>query len=299
MQNCSLSLDDMNSIQEALRTAIDHLTATSPSAQLDAEILLGYCLKKTRTFLYTYPEKILAPDQQEMYQQLISKRAEGQPIAYLTHSREFWSLPLSISKDTLIPRPETELLVELSLSLIKSNEPVNILELGTGSGAIAIALALERPDWQIIACDINEASLAVACQNVQHYGLSNVQMVHSDWFSSLGPTKFNAIISNPPYIASSDPHLEQGDVRFEPKLALISGPDGLDAISHLIENSYKHLLPGGVLLLEHGFQQKAAVALLLAQQGYENIQCWKDTQGNDRVSGGWQSEFQMKQGKTP
>ena len=277
----------MIDIKRALNQAIDRLRPTSTSAQIDAEVLLAYTLSTSRTFLYTHPEKMLSNIEHETYEQLIEKRVEGMPIAYLTGTREFWSLPLIIRKDTLIPRPETELLVELTLTLLKSRSSISILDLGTGSGAIALALASERPDWNILACDVSQAALEVAHHNALHLSLNNVQMLCSDWFTSIPLQRFHAIVSNPPYIAKDDPHLKEGDVRFEPQQALSSGADGMDALRCIIERAYKHLLPGGLLLLEHGFSQKQAVMSLLYQHGYQHTQCWPDSRGHDRVSGGW------------
>ncbi len=277
----------MIDIKKALNQAITLLMPRSPSAQIDAEVLLAHTLKTTRTYLYTHPEKVLDNTQHAAYQQLIAKRCEGYPVAYLTGHREFWSLPLHLSEDTLIPRPETELLVELTLALLKDRSPAFILDLGTGSGAVALALAAERPDWQVLAVDSSQAAIDIAHHNASQLGLSNVRTLCSDWFSSLPHQRFDAIISNPPYIAADDPHLQQGDVRFEPRHALISGVDGMESLAHLIQHGYDHLLPGGLLLLEHGFQQKPQVTTLLCQRGYEHVRCWKDGQGHDRVSGGW------------
>jgi release factor glutamine methyltransferase len=277
----------MSDIKHALKQAITFLNNTSPSAQLDAEILLAYVLNASRTFLYTHPEHPLDHTQHEAFQQLITKRCEGLPIAYLTNSREFWSLPLRVCKDTLIPRPETELLVELTLALLKDTSPASVIDLGTGSGAIALALASERPDWQIIACDANQAAVDTAYYNATNLGLTNVHICHSDWFASISQQQFSAVVSNPPYIAKDDPHLTEGDVRFEPKEALISGVDGLESLKYIIQASYDRLLPGGFLLLEHGYDQKQAVTSLLKARGYEQVHCWQDWQGHDRVSGGW------------
>ena len=276
----------MTDIYCALQDARALLAPTSPSAAIDADILLAHTLGVTRTFLYTHPEKTLDSQQLDTFQELVTKRCKGTPIAYLIHSREFWSLPLQVSEDTLIPRPETELLVELTLTLLKEKSTAYVLDLGTGSGAIALALASERPDWHLLASDSSERALETARQNAERLGLSNVRTIHSDWFASLHEPPFDAIVSNPPYIAEQDPHLTEGDVRFEPQQALVSGIDGLVALTHIIQHSYDRLLPGGFLLLEHGFMQKKAVCQLLDQHGFEQIQCWQDHQGHDRVSGG-------------
>ncbi len=277
----------MIDIKQALKKAIMLLSSTSPSAQIDAEILLSYVLGTSRTYLYTHPEMKLSSTQQKTYQQCIDKRCQGVPVAYITGSREFWSLPLQISEDTLIPRPETELLVELALTLSDSPSSLTVLDLGTGCGAIALALASERPKWSIIGCDLNEASVKIAKHNADLLRLSNIQFIHSNWFSAFPFQQFDIIVSNPPYIAANDPHLLQGDVRFEPSRALISGKEGLDDLSFLIKHSYDHLRPGGLLLLEHGFNQKDSVTSMLHQAGYERIQCWQDIFLQDRVSGGW------------
>ncbi len=280
----------MTDIKQAIQHALTLLDPTSLSAQIDAEVLLAYTLGTSRTFLYTHPEKKLEKTQKKTYQQLLEKRCEGVPIAYLTSHREFWSLPLRLCEDTLIPRPETELLVEIALTLLKETSPASLLDLGTGSGAVALALASERTDWNVLACDISQAAVEMARHNATHLGLPNVRVLCSDWFSSILEQPFDAIVSNPPYIAANDPHLKQGDVRFEPQQALISGVDGLDSLTHIIKHSYDHLLPGGLLLLEHGCLQKQAVTTLLNQRGYKEVCCWQDVQGHDRISGGWRKK---------
>jgi release factor glutamine methyltransferase len=274
----------MISLIELLKISVAKLKPHSESPQLDAEILLAHILQKTRSYLYAHPEAIILENQHNDYQQLINQRIIGMPIAYLTGTREFWSLPLKVSCDTLIPRPETELLVELTLELLKNQLHAQILDLGTGTGAIALALAKERPNWNINASDKSLAALKIAEENALLSGLKHVKFFYSDWFTKLPKKQYHAILSNPPYIAENDFHLLQGDVRFEPKMALVSGKDGLDDLTHLVETSCNYLLPGGLLLLEHGYDQKTALESILYNAGYKDVQCWQDLQGNDRVT---------------
>jgi release factor glutamine methyltransferase len=247
----------------------------------EAEILLAQILKKDRAYLYTYPETRLSNAESLAFQQNITKRKQGLPIAYIMQEREFWSLTLHVSPDTLIPRHETELLVEIALAY--SQENLKVLELGTGSGAIAIALAHERPNWQITAIDNSIAALAIAKSNKAKYNLTNINFLHSDWFSEI-PDKYNIIISNPPYIAVCDPHLDQGDLRFEPQGALSSGPDGLDALRLIIAHSSDYLLRGGILILEHGYTQAALVAALFTQNNFSKIKHYHDLSNHLRAS---------------
>lgn len=277
----------MTELKRALELAVKQLTSYSESARVDAEVLLAHIINQPRTYLYTYPEACLTEEQFFRFQKLIARRSLGTPVAYLTGTREFWSLPLKVNEKTLIPRPETELIVELTLSLLLHQWHAHILDLGTGSGAIALALGKERKDWQIMACDCSKDALKTAQENAQHTGISNVQFFQSDWFSKIElPQRFHAIVSNPPYIAANDPHLHQGDVRFEPALALISDNNGYSALQHIIEHSLARLEPNGLLLIEHGYDQKKSVMSLLRDHGYVDVQCWQDWQGNDRVSGG-------------
>lgn len=280
----------MINLHSALEEALRRLNPQNPDARLEAELLLGHLLNKNRAYLFAHPERTLTPAQLEHYNQLISQRAQGTPIAYLTGTREFWSLPLKVNEHTLIPRHETERLVELALELIPNNPQTRILDLGTGSGAIALALAKERPQWHINACDWSKEALVVAQENAQNLGIGNINFYHSNWFDNLPQSSYHAIVSNPPYIASQDPHLTQGDLRFEPLNALASGQDGLADLQYIIERSYRYLLPDGLLLLEHGYDQKNSVHAILKKMGYYNIRGWQDIQGHDRVSGGWLPE---------
>lgn len=255
--------------------------------ELEAEILLCHVLNKNRAYLYAHYEELVSSQQLEAYQNLMAQRAQGIPIAYLTGTREFWSLNLKVNQHTLIPRHETELLVELALEKIPDHPNTRILELGTGSGAIALAIAKERPHWYVVACDISEEALNIAQENAQHNKISNVSFYHSDWFTNIPQQPYHAIVSNPPYIAEEDPHLHEGDLRFEPRNALASSQEGLADLQWIIKHGYNYLLPNGLLLLEHGYDQKLNIQTILKELSYKNVQCWKDLLGHDRVSGGW------------
>ena len=270
--------------QALLADAVQQLQTASESARADAEILLAHCLQKSRTYLFAYPEKAVDSLTEASFRKLLAERLRGVPIAYLTGQREFWTLNLKVTPDTLIPRPETELLVETALKL--GNSSRHILDLGTGTGAIALAIASERPDVQVTACDFSAAALAVAQENAQVNSIHNVHFIQSDWFSALPAQRFDMIVSNPPYIEADDPHLAQGDVRFEPLTALASGQDGLDDIRHLIQTAPQWLVNGGWLLLEHGYNQGQAVTALLQAAGFTQVRCLPDLAGNDRVSRG-------------
>ncbi|UJS24017.1 peptide chain release factor N(5)-glutamine methyltransferase [Thiothrix winogradskyi] len=278
-------------IRDILREAAKQLTTTSESARADAEILLAHCLQKSRTWLMTWPEKLVEPEVEAKFQQLLAERIRGVPIAHLTGQREFWTLNLKVTSDTLIPRPETELLVETALVLLeeRTSPPSSaILDLGTGTGAIALSLASERPDLNITACDFSAAALAVAIENANTHQLHNVSFIQSDWFSNLPPQRFEVIVSNPPYIETNDPHLTQGDVRFEPLTALTAGQDGLDDIRHIVQTAPHWLVNGGWLLLEHGYNQGTTVTTLLQMAGFQQVRCLPDLAGNDRVTlGQW------------
>ncbi|GAB3372217.1 peptide chain release factor N(5)-glutamine methyltransferase [Spongiibacter taiwanensis] len=266
------------------------LADVSDSPLVDVALLLCHCLDKPRSYLYTWPEKLLTEDQQSAFYAMLARRKTGEPVAHILGQREFWSLPLKVSPVSLIPRPDTETLVEQALAWAGERPSGRILDLGTGTGAIALALACELPDWSVLGCDRVPEAVALAEENRQTLELENVQFVQSHWFSAVtGP--FDLVVSNPPYIEADDPHLEQGDVRFEPRSALVAGADGLDDIRQIIAEAPGVLVPGGVLMLEHGFAQGAAVAALLAQHGYVDLGCCQDIAGHDRVSWGvWPNE---------
>ncbi len=274
----------MMKVKSALEQGYTLLFKHSPSPQLDAQILLSHALKKNKAFLFTHPQALLSNSEWEQYKHFLDFRAQGIPVAYLTGQQDFWSLTLNVSPATLIPRPETELMVELTLTLLKHVKQTSLLELGTGCGAIALALAVEKPTWQITACDNSQDALAIAKENQIRLNLSKVTFKLSHWFSAFTGQRFNAILANPPYIAQHDPHLPA--LRHEPQQALISGPEGLDDLTCIIAQSPAYLLPGGLLMLEHGFDQASAVATLMKQAGFKNIQCWRDLQGLERTTTG-------------
>jgi len=271
-------------IASALQQAAARLEAVSDSPRLDAELLLCRVLGRERSYLFTWPEQALDETQRDAFEALLVRREKGEPIAHILGRREFWSLELGVSADTLIPRPETELLVEAALARIPKDAEWRIADLGTGSGAIALAIASERPRCQLVAVERSAAALAVAQENAREHGITNVEFVAGDWFEPLAGQQFQMIISNPPYIPQSDPHLQQGDVRFEPLTALVSGDDGLDDIRHLITVSKKYLRAPGWLLLEHGHDQGPRVITLLSKENFQHVENLTDLVGNDRVA---------------
>jgi release factor glutamine methyltransferase len=276
----------MQDIQTAITEASKLLANSSDSPELDAEVLLCLVLEKNRSYLRTWPKKQLHAQQRIQFKTLLKQRQQGTPIAYITGVREFWSRDFKVTPDVLIPRADTELLIELSLPLIPKDKSFKIIDLGTGSGIIAVTLASERLHAQILAIDSSEAALKVAKQNAEKHHCRTVRFAKSEWFSEISDKDFDLVISNPPYIAANDPHLQQGDLRFEPQTALVAGDHGLGDIAEIAESASKHLKLGGYLLLEHGFNQQAPVRAIFESFGYANIQSHADLAGNPRVTCG-------------
>jgi release factor glutamine methyltransferase len=270
--------------QSWLKAAVARLTQ-SDSARRDAEILLGFVSGRARTFLMAFGETLLTQQQQEQLERLLVRRERGEPVAYLIGEREFWSLPLSVSPATLIPRPDTECLVELALERLPSSA-CNILDLGTGTGAIALALASERPDCKVTGVDLQSEAVALAQHNAQKLAIGNAQFLQGSWFAPLAGQTFALIASNPPYIDGADPHLAQGDVRFEPSSALVAQQHGLADLSAIVQQAPQYLQPQGWLLLEHGWQQGESVRALLQAAGFISIATRRDYGDNDRVTFG-------------
>jgi release factor glutamine methyltransferase len=268
----------------ALRRTLHELELTSPTPRLDAEVLLMHACGIDRSELITRHETALTGEQQNQLQGLLARRQRGEPVAYLTGTREFWSMELNVTPATLIPRPETELLVEKVLELVPRDTEWTIADLGTGSGAIALAIAKERPCCRVIAIDSSRPALEVAKSNARKFSLTNIEFRQGDWFTPLAGASFDVIASNPPYIRAGDPHLKQGDLRFEPVAALVSGADGLDAIRHIALHAREFLRPGGWLLFEHGWDQADAAGEILRRQGYRDIVSHADLTGHARVT---------------
>ncbi|MAT65794.1 MAG: protein-(glutamine-N5) methyltransferase, release factor-specific [Gammaproteobacteria bacterium] len=278
---------DPLTLQDWLRRAVQQLgEAGSDSPRLDAQILLGHALDRPRSYLYAHGDDALEPAQRAQADALLNQRLEGRPVAHLLGRREFWSQELEVSPDTLIPRPETEITLELALEKIPPGADWALLDLGTGSGALALMLARERPGCRVTATDISAAALAVARRNRERLGVSNLELLEGDWFTPVAGRRFQLIVSNPPYVAERDPHLKAGDVRFEPRRALAAGGAGLDDLEHLIMQAPAYLEPGGWLVLEHGFDQAEAVASLLKKKDFIDIHCRPDLAGQPRASAG-------------
>ena len=255
-------------------------------ARGEAELLLAHALGVDRAWLIAHRDDVVAPALAGQVRCCVSRRVAGEPVAYIIGHRGFHAIDLSLTPEVLIPRPETELLVELALQRIPQGTKVDIADLGAGSGAIALAIAQARPQAHVLATDASAAALDVARGNAQRLRIRNVEFTRGNWCAALGARRFELIVSNPPYIAQNDAHLQRGDLRFEPRMALASGADGLDAIRAIIRDARDHLNAGGWLLLEHGFDQGAAVRELLASHGYAEVFTERDLGGHERVSGG-------------
>ncbi|TVP52360.1 MAG: peptide chain release factor N(5)-glutamine methyltransferase [Halomonas sp.] len=277
------------SLDNLLTQAAQRLqTAGSSSPRIDAEVLLSHVLGRDRTWLYTWGDRECTLWEHARFDALIAARVQGVPVAYLTGEREFWGLRLATSPDTLIPRPDTETLVEIALS--RAIQPTGrLLDLGTGTGAIALAFASERPGWQVVGVDVRAEAVALATLNAQTLMLTNAAFLQSDWFSALAThdgigQPFDIIVSNPPYLAVDDPHLGQGDVRFEPRSALVAGANGMADLLYLVHHAQHYLTEAGWLLLEHGYTQADKIRTALGDAGYQNVESVRDLGGHERVT---------------
>jgi release factor glutamine methyltransferase len=269
-------------ISQLLQSAVQS-NYLSDSAAVDCELLLCHVLDVDRSYLKTWPDRELLSAVEEQFQQLLQRRIQGEPVAYLIGTQGFWTLDLMVSPDTLIPRPETELLVEAALDL-ELPEQAKVLDLGTGTGAIALALASERHHWHISAVDLMPNAVQLAKANCQRHQLDNVEIFQSSWFAEIPAQRFDLIVSNPPYIEDGDMHLTQGDVRFEPASALVSGTDGLDDLRLLVAESVDYLADSGWLMVEHGYQQGSAVRELFEQAGFTQVETRRDLNDLERIT---------------
>lgn len=262
--------------------------AGASSPRIDAEVLLCHVLGRDRTWLYTWGDKACPVWELARFDALITARVQGTPVAYLTGEREFWGLRLATSPDTLIPRPDTETLVEIALNRV-ALPTGRLLDLGTGTGAIALAFASERPSWQVLGVDLREEAVALATRNAQALGIANAKFLQSDWFTALESyagvgKRFDIIVSNPPYIAADDPHLAEGDVRFEPRSALVADAEGMADLLYLVRSAPHYLAASGWLLLEHGYTQADKVRRALKSTGYQSVESIRDLGGHERVT---------------
>ena len=269
-------------IDAIMASAREKLEQVSDSPRLDAEVLLARALDLPRSYLLAHPEEVLDEASVRRFLHAVEQRRQGLPMSYITGEREFWSLSLDVAPGVLVPRPETELLVELALREIPRSDEYHVLDLGTGSGAIAIALARERTTCRLVASDISPAALVIARHNAAKFGLANIEFVEGDWTAPVAGYRFDMIVSNPPYVRAGDPAL--ADLRFEPQNALVAGDDGLDAIRALARDCLGLLKPRGSLLLEHGTEQQAEVAAVLAAEGWTGVECFRDLGGRPRVT---------------
>ena len=271
-------------VSQLLKSATEQLLKLSDSPRLDAEVLLAHSLQKNRTWLITWPDKALTDADINQFNELLQRRISGEPVAHITGTREFWSLPLAVTTDTLIPRPDTELIIEKILDTYPVSKDISLADLGTGSGAIALAIASERPHWKITATDQSASALEIAKQNAHKLNLDNISFKLGNWFEPLKDNSFDIIVSNPPYIPMADPHLTQGDARFEPISALASGNDGLDDIRRITAQAGTHLKNRGKLFIEHGYDQKSEILDIFTKNGFIEIQQAHDLANNPRLT---------------
>lgn len=280
------ALKSSQTVSDALHTATMLLSRVSPSARLDAELLLEYVTGLSRTSFRSNPERELPVNAGWSFQQLVKRRSKGEPVAYIRQQQEFWSLLLEVSPAVLIPRPETELVVERALAHIDKSQSARIADLGTGSGAIAVAIASERPSATVAAVDASKDALEIASRNIGRLQLTNVSLLHGSWFAPLAGRRFDLIAANPPYIGQDDPDLAPDVRRHEPTMALISGVSGFEALDLIIREAPAHLDSGGWLVLEHGWKQAEAVRLRLVSQGFVHVRSHADLAGHERVTEG-------------
>jgi release factor glutamine methyltransferase len=277
--------DDFDlSIKQYVDDGAAILQSHTESPRLEAELLMGLVLRKPRSFLHAWGERQLTRAQAEQYEVLLRRRFSGEPIAYMTGIREFWSMPLKVTPSVLIPRPETELLVEHALLRLPPDQELRVLDLGAGSGAISLAIARERPRVEVVGVDLSQAALEVARTNARLQKLGNVEFRESDWFDAVRGEKFHVVVGNPPYVAEDDPHLTRGDASFEPRLALDAGPGGMECFRAILDRAHNYIVRQGWLLLEHGPTQHIPLRRLLEAQHYHDIKIYKDAAGHDRVT---------------
>ena len=281
-------MESVTTVRQAQRQATETLLSHSDTARMDADILVGHCLQKNRTWLMTWPDHVLLPVQQVQLASIVARRVDGEPIAYIVGEQEFWSLSLQVDRSTLIPRPETELLVELVLEKVRV-ENASVLDLGTGSGAIALALKSEHPRWDVTAIDFSDEALTVA-KNNSHLLSLDVEFIQSNWFSNVTGQQFDVIVSNPPYIDKTDLHLSLGDLRFEPDSALVASENGYGDYQRICLEVFDYLKVGGIVLFEHGFEQGAGVRDILRAAGFSSVETVRDLAGLDRVTFGHREE---------